>query len=92
MRKIHVIPQNNRAIPKKAAGVQPSGIPLIPTLLAWFREKRLKEAAIGQDESWKAAYMIFTTLRSYSKGNRQPEKQAYRACIRIEAISDGTGA
>lgn len=82
MRKIHEITQNTRAIPQKAAGVQTSRIPVILTLLAEIREKRLKKADIGQVESWKAAYRIFTALRSYSKGAKRIEALIVDSCFR----------
>ena len=90
MAKIHQLKKNQKSSPQKVSNYTKTSLPIFPRILNWLKIKKVQRTSYKYDDSWNAAYTIFTILRSFSKGVKKLEalivNSTFKVCsVEVEA-------
>lgn len=86
MAKIHQLKRNHKSSTQKVNNHNKTSLPIFPRILNWLKIKKVQRTSYKYDDSWNAAYTIFTILRSFSKGVKKLEALIVNSTFKVASV------
>jgi hypothetical protein len=86
MAKIHQLKKNQKLSTQRVDNYSKASLPVFPRILNWLKIKKVQRTSFKYDDSWNAAYRIFTILRSFSEGVKKLDALIVNSTFQVATV------